>query len=98
MKTGLLYYERRENRQKALVRTLAGDLVIVSYVLVEGKRYEIMVFKADHRMVVIDYEPYDEYTTEDRAESYKTFDAVVKRWSNEERTLDDISTPFALTR
>lgn len=62
MEKSIVLYEKGNNFEKAYVQTLAGEWVVVSKVMVEGKYFEIMVFATDGHGRVINYEPLDEYT------------------------------------
>ena len=94
MEKSIVLYEKGDKFEKAHVQTLAGEEVVVSKVMVEGKYFEIMVFATDGHGRVINYEPLDEYTIINPVIAEYGFNDAVEQWSNEERTLMEIKPDY----
>ena len=90
MEKSIVLYEKGDRFEKAYVQTLAGEEVVVSKVMVEGKYFEIMVFATDGHGRVLLYEPLEEYTILNPVIAEYGFNDAVEQWSNEERTLEEI--------
>lgn len=86
-------YESGELFEKALVRTLAGEHVLVSKVYIGVSRmpfYEIMVFKANENGKVTDYNQFEVREIMNPTVAKLTFKDTVTAWCNETRTLLEI--------
>lgn len=90
MEKALVLYEKGDKFEKAYVQTLAGETVVVSKVMVEGKYFEIMVFATDGHGRVLIYEPLEEYTIINPVIAEYGFNDAVEQWSNEMRTVLEI--------
>ena len=90
MEKTMVRYEKGDKFEKAHVQTLAGEEVVVSKVMVEGKYFEIMVFATDGHGRILIYEPLDEYTILNPVVARYGFKEAVEQWSNETRTLEEI--------
>lgn len=86
-------YESGELFEKALVRTLAGEHVLVSKVYIGVSRmpfFEIMVFKANENGKVISYDQFEMREIMNPTVAKLTFKDIVSAWCNEARTLLEI--------
>lgn len=90
MEKSIVLYEKGDKFEKAYVQTLAGEEVVVSKVMVEGKYFEIMVFATDGHGRVLLYEPLDEYTILNPVIAEYGFNDAVEQWSNETRKILEV--------
>lgn len=90
MEKAIVLYEKGDKFEKAYVQTLAGEQVVVSKVLIEGKYFEIMVFKADNRGRVINYDQFEEYEIVHPVIAEYCFEEVIEKWRSESRKLIEI--------
>lgn len=90
MEKAIVLYEKGDKFEKAYVQTLAGEQVVVSKVMIEGKYFEIMVFATDDHGRVLLYEPLDEYTILNPVIAEYGFNDAVEQWSNETRKILEV--------
>lgn len=92
MEKAMVLYERGNKFEKAYVQTLAGEQIVVSKVLIEGRNnyFEIMVFKTDGHGRVLDYNQFEEHEIIHPVIAEYCFNEVIEAWSNETRTLMEI--------
>lgn len=89
-KSIVLYDFKSENWKKAYLQTLAGQEVVVSLAFVEKKYFEIMVFQTDGHGRIVNYSEYETHMLYERAEAEEMFEAVIEKWRDERRTLEEI--------